>query len=261
MLRVVFFTIGFVALTASTEASPFVLSFEFDAGGYVGIEAGTGPGSVIEGGEPWGRIYAPTGTYEYRDLFESLVVEVRSGPLSKMTLVPPVGPNEFPATIYEYDVGAVFLEATWRENGSLRSGAFTAPIPDFTLTVRDEGIVDDCSDVCVHTQDTLTIGRGRFDRSLARYLGVSRRSRPSEMNWYLELIDGSPGDDFRVGNFNPSGLSIHAEVPRGRARLRDGSVPEPGISLLALLGTAAVVLRQRHRQSSLTSPKQTSRRL
>ena len=231
MRRVLTFVFALATLATSSEATPLTtMFFEFDGSGYVGDEAGTFP-SPLPPTSAGFYSDSPTAAYDFLDLFESAVIEVRSGPLLNMTIWPG---DEFPSTLYEYDGGTVSLEATWLVNGSSRFGNFVAPIPNFTLLVRDEGIgVDFCGGVCVHTQDFLTIGPGLFDADLASYLGVSRYSLPGDMNWYLEIIYGSPGDALRTGNFNASRLSIPLQAP------------EPGLAMLALLGVAGAALRRR----------------
>lgn len=165
------------------------------------------------------------------DLAESLgdvLLQITSGPMLDVTIV------NSDSTLYSYAGGTIGFEATWElPDGSLATGGWVAPLPAVTFRVYGEDEVDGGGNDYPKVEFSVGIGIGKFDPVLAHALGVRRKSRSADVFGFLENIAGEPPLEERiVGNIYEPTLTIRANT-----------VPEPGTTVLALLGAVGLVTR------------------
>jgi hypothetical protein len=159
--------------------------------------------------------------------------QARSGPLDHQTL--DVDANGVVvARTYHYTGGSFEIFFALEHNGVFRSGSFVAPITGLTVWAEesDEGSAD----------ASYTFGPGLFDQSIARTLGISRRTTGGSAFSDLALTDSG----------NRSGVAVSQAAPSREAW--DGvndiqlDVPEPSTLILWGAGAGALWLRRRARR-------------
>lgn len=219
MMRLSFVVVALL-VAAQAAAGSFTITIRLDGVGTVGTDPLTA--------DVWGEINAAPGPC-VGSLCHDLAVEasLHSGAFLGVTM----SAND---TRYEYADGILVLTAQWTDgHGASQTGTFTAGLFDMTTRVKHE---TDGYPEGPMTQDTFRLGAGQFDQALADLLGVDLFTGGGEFSFFLEAIDGTPGDAVRYGNLNEPRLWISGVT----------AVPEPSMLALLTVAAAAAAAARRH---------------
>jgi hypothetical protein len=149
--------------------------------------------------------------------------------VTSSSLLSKVADTNTQTTVYRFGPSVLVLdiEAAKSPTGPSAFGRFEAPVVDFAIEVtKEEETEIDCP--CVVFEGVL--GVGVFDQSIAKALGVARRTKGGIVSLVIEQLD-APYEDYREGVAQP--------------RFEIEAVPEP--MTLSLLSVAALVGTVRRR--------------